>query len=105
MKETYNLDEAADYLVTSTSTVERLIALGEIPAGKIGKAYVIHLDDLRGYLRAEIARQTAERCEHARKIADGLMPPSERPAVKTAGGEAAARNGRRLKVPSLEVRV
>lgn len=100
-KETLTLTDAAEYLNTSPETVESLISCAEIPAGKIGKAYVLHIDDLRDYLRREIARQTAERAELARKVASGDMPRTERPAVMTAGGEARAR--RRKEPPSLRV--
>lgn len=103
MKETLSLTEAAEYLNVSPETLEDLVCVGNVPAGKIGKAYVFHIDHLREYLRAEIERQNAERREHARKIAAGEMARSERPSVKTASGAARARYGRRNKLPSLEV--
>lgn len=103
MKETYSITEAAEYLNTSSETVEELIDLGLIPAGRIGKAYVLHITDLREYLRAEIERQTAERREHAKLIASGRLTRSERPTVKTGSGSARTKYGRRNKLPSLEV--
>lgn len=103
MKETYSLAEAADYLNASTATVEELVDSGLLHAGKIGKALVFHIEDLRTFLRAEIERQTAERREYARKIAAGEMTRDSRPAVKTASGEARSRYGRRGRPPSLEV--
>lgn len=103
MKETLSLMEAADYLNTSTETLEELIDAGALPAGKIGKAFVLYIEDLRDYLRAEIVRQTAERREYARKITAGDMARSERPAVKTASGAVRARHGRRNKIPDLGV--
>lgn len=105
IKETLSLTEAAEYLNTSSETLEELVDVGNLPAGKIGKAYVFHLEHLRDYLRAEIERQTAERREYARKIAAGQMTRSERPAVKTASGEAKSRYGRRNKLPNLDVAV
>lgn len=101
MKETYSLAEAAEYLNTSTATVEELVDTGLLSAGKIGKALVFHIDDLRAFLRAEIERQTAERREYARKIADGEMTRDARPAVKTASSAAKARYGRRGRLPDL----
>ena len=101
MNETMTLEESSEYLKTSLTTVQALIDAGEIPAGRIGKAFVLHLDDLRDYLRREIQRQTAERRDLARKVASGDMPRAERPAVMTAGGEARAR--RRKEPPSLRV--
>jgi excisionase family DNA binding protein len=100
-KETYSLTESAEYLNTSTETLEELIDTGTIPAGRIGKAYVLHIADLREYLRAEIERQTAERRDYARRIAAGELARSERPAVKTASGAVKARFGRRSKLPAL----
>ena len=102
-KETLTLNEAAEYLNTSPDTLEELVDVGAIPAGKIGKAYVFHIEHLREYLRAEIERQTSERREYARRIAAGEMARSERPAVKTASGAAKSRYGRRGRLPSLEV--
>jgi excisionase family DNA binding protein len=101
MKETYSLAEAAEYLNTSTATVEELVDTGLLSAGKIGKALVFHIDDLRAFLRAEIERQTAERREYARKIAAGEMTRDARPAVQTANGAANARYGRRGRLPDL----
>jgi excisionase family DNA binding protein len=99
MKETLNMVEAAEYLGASADIVEALIGAGKLPAGRIGRAYVMHLDDLRNYLRDEIARQTAERAEIANKIATGAMPKSERPRVKSAG--AAVRGRPRNEKPNL----
>lgn len=104
MRETFSVIEAAEYLNTSTDTVEELVDSGVLQAGKIGKALVFHIDDLRAFLRAEIERQTAERRQHTRMIAAGEMSRSERPAVKTASGQARSRTGRRGRgVPSLDV--
>lgn len=102
MKETLSILEAAEYLNTSTETVEELVDTGLLAAGRIGKSYVFHIDHLREYLRTEIERQTAERREHTKKVAAGEMARAERPAVKTASGAARARYGRRNKPPSLE---
>ncbi len=102
-KETLSLTEASEYLNTSVSTLEELVDVGSVPAAKIGKAYVFHIEHLREYLRAEIERQTAERRENARKVVAGEMARSERPAVKTAGAAAKSRYGRRGKLPSLDV--
>ena len=100
-KETYSTTEAAEYLNTSVTSLEELISAGELPAAKIGKAYVLHVAALRDYLRTETERQTAERREHARRVAAGEMARSERPSVKTATGAARARYGRRGKLPAL----
>lgn len=103
IKETLTLTEAAEYLNTSQETLEELIDVGSIPAGKIGKAYVFHLEHLREYIRAEIERQTAERRENARKVAAGQMARSERPTVKTARSAAKSRYGRRNQLPNLDM--
>lgn len=100
-KETFSLTESAEYLNTSAETLEELIDTGAIPAGRIGKAYVLHIADLREYLRAEIERQTAERRDYAKRIAAGEMARSQRPAIKTGSGAARAKYGRRNKLPEL----
>ena len=42
---------------------------------------MLHIPDLREYLRAEIERQTAERRDYARRIAAGQMARSERSGI------------------------
>lgn len=100
-KETYSTTEAAEYLNTSVTSLEELIATGELPAAKIGKAYVLLGAALRDYLRAETERQTAERRENARRVAAGELARSEQPSVMTATGAARSRYGRRGKLPAL----
>jgi len=61
MKKTLTFDEACEYLNTSTGTLTDLIAVGEVPAGKIGKRFVLRESDLDAYLAEQISAQTEAR--------------------------------------------
>lgn len=58
---TVGIHEAADLLKVHVNTVARLIHSGAIPAGRIGRAYVMMRRDVIAYIDDQIARQTAER--------------------------------------------
>ncbi len=58
---TVNISEAAELLKVHPKTVLDLIAAGAIPAGLIGRAYVMMTKDVLAYVEGQIARQTAER--------------------------------------------
>jgi excisionase family DNA binding protein len=47
----FTLKEAADYLEIAEITVRRLVKSGKIKFSKVGKNYVIGVDDLRAYKR------------------------------------------------------
>jgi excisionase family DNA binding protein len=61
MKTTLNIDEAAELMQIHAKTVLDLIANGTLPAGKIGRAYVLLSKDVMHHIEAVIVRQTAER--------------------------------------------
>ncbi|WP_250438744.1 helix-turn-helix domain-containing protein [Delftia tsuruhatensis] len=59
--ETLNIREAAEILKIHVKTAEDLVRDGEIPAGKIGRAYVLMRRDVVRYAEKAILQQTAER--------------------------------------------
>jgi excisionase family DNA binding protein len=58
---TCNIKEAADILKVHPNTVLELIAACILPAGKIGKSYVIMASDIHAHVAQVIAQQTAKR--------------------------------------------
>lgn len=55
------IEESASYLKTSPETVEKLIRSGELPACRIGKMYVLMLENLYAYLLHKTQLQSSER--------------------------------------------
>lgn len=58
---TYDTQEAADYLKTSTTIIYELAGRGELRGAKIAKRWVFLEDDLVAYLRAQADAQISER--------------------------------------------
>lgn len=58
---TCTIQAAADLLNIHSSTVEKLIHDGNLPAGKVGRAYVILTQHVLEYAEKVILKQTAER--------------------------------------------
>lgn len=58
---TCTVKDAAKLLNVHTCTVEKLIHDGDLPAGKVGRAYVILTKDVLGHAERVILNQTAER--------------------------------------------
>jgi excisionase family DNA binding protein len=54
---TIGLDEAAKLLRCSESTVQQKAAAKEIPATKIGRAWVFVPDDLLAYIRSQYGKE------------------------------------------------
>ncbi len=61
MSVTVNARQAADMLMISYDTVLDLIAKGELPAAKIGRAYVLMTQDVIDYVQKAIDMQTSRR--------------------------------------------
>jgi excisionase family DNA binding protein len=61
MKPTQTFEEACAYLNVSATSMHDLIAVGEIPAAKISKSYVLRTSDLDSYLAEKIQTQTEQR--------------------------------------------
>jgi excisionase family DNA binding protein len=61
-QETFTLDEAADWLKISRSMVTRHITAGRLiahrPNGPKGRTKVIHIDDLRDFLKSSPTEPT-----------------------------------------------
>ena len=75
---TYSIKEAAAVLKTHTSTVEELIAAGELPAGRIGRQYALRITDVHAYIDKVILKQTTER------LTKGRRPKSSRASLHSA---------------------
>ena len=58
---TCTVKDAAKLLNVHTCTVEKLIHDGDLPAGKVGRAYVILTKDVIGHAEKVIMNQTAAR--------------------------------------------
>lgn len=58
---TVDLRGAADLMKVHPKTVEVLIARGELPAGRVGRAYVLMTRDVLAFVEQTIVKQTAER--------------------------------------------
>lgn len=75
---TCTVKEAADILKVHTDTVGKLIANGDLPAGRVGKAYVIMIRDVQRYAERVIMNQTADR------LTKGRRPRSIHASLRTA---------------------
>ena len=61
MTPTLDIHGAADLMKVHPKTVLDLIGSGALPAGKVGRAYVLLTKDVLAYVERAIATQTAER--------------------------------------------
>lgn len=61
LKPTMNTTEAAETMNVHPKTVEDLIHAGVLPAGKVGRAWVLKTSDVLKHVDQEIQRQTADR--------------------------------------------
>ncbi len=75
---TCSVTEAAEILQVHSSTVEKLIAGGVLPAGRIGRAYVMRTSDVHRYAEKVILDQTSER------LTKGHRPRSIRASLRIA---------------------
>jgi excisionase family DNA binding protein len=60
-KPTVNVTEAADILKVHAKTVEDLIRDGALPAGKVGRSWVMMTKDVLAHAEKVIMAQTADR--------------------------------------------
>lgn len=58
---TLNIDEAAKLMNVHPQTVLDLIAANVLPAGKIGRAYILLYKDVMQHIERVIVQQTAKR--------------------------------------------
>ena len=61
LKPTMSTTEAAETMNVHPKTVEDLIHAGVLPAGKVGRAWVLKTSDVLKHVDQEIQRQTADR--------------------------------------------
>jgi excisionase family DNA binding protein len=61
MTPTVDLQGAADLMKIHPKSVQDKIAAGELPAAKVGRAYVLMTRDVLEYVERQIVKQTAER--------------------------------------------
>lgn len=61
LKPTMSTIEAAEAMKVHPKTVEDLIHAGVLPAGKVGRAWVLKTSDVLKHVDQEIQRQTADR--------------------------------------------
>ncbi len=61
MNSTVDVEQAAELMKVHPKTVKDLISSGALPAGKIGRAYVLMTKDVMNYIEHMIVKQTAER--------------------------------------------
>jgi len=61
MSNTLNIHEAGALMNVHPDTVLKMIDKGVIPAGKVGRAYVMLTRDVMAHIEKIIVRQTAER--------------------------------------------
>lgn len=86
---TCTVKAAAKLLNVHSSTVEKLIHDGNLPAGKVGRAYVILTKDVLGHAERVILNQTAERLV-------SLKGPSTK-ATRRGSSRAGSRNASALR--------
>lgn len=58
---TVNIDEAAALLKVHPETALKIIQAGDIPAAKVGRAWVMMTKDVLSYIQKQIIEQTGER--------------------------------------------
>jgi len=95
MKTTCNFDEACEYLNVSQTSLGDLIAIGEIPAAKIGIGWVFRYADLETYLCEQVRAQTEAR--RAAYMAGRVAK------IKPAGGIARRARGSLPVLPDLPI--
>ncbi|MFS2204081.1 helix-turn-helix domain-containing protein [Variovorax sp. Varisp36] len=61
MSPTVDVRGAADLMKVHPKTVLDLIGAGALPAGRVGRAYVLLTRDVMRFIEQQVARQTAER--------------------------------------------
>ncbi|VEB41370.1 DNA binding domain, excisionase family [Chromobacterium violaceum] len=101
MKETLNLDEAAELMNIGTETARELADIGVLPGCKVGVAWVFLRDDVLGYLRDEVRRQTNQRIAKA-EANKTLRGDSKPKRVETGVRKSGVRGNRYKEKPDLD---
>lgn len=76
----YDLEEAAQLMLTSAETLAAYVRAGELPAAKIGKKNLVLHEDLTAFLRTMVDSSTAERRRKSvpRSLPAVIPPPRSR---------------------------
>lgn len=101
MTRTLTLTEAADVLKTHPDTVADCIAHRGLPAAKIGRAWVLVLDDVIGWLRTQYTTKETTECAstNAARPAPGGSTSAKQEASALAAALAPRTGARRRKQP------
>ncbi len=86
MTPTVDIQGAADLMKIHPKSVQDKIAAGELPAAKVGRAYVLMTRDVLEYVEREIVKQTAQRLGKPTKV--GL--PGQSRASSRSGSSSSA---------------
>lgn len=79
---TLDINGAAELMKVHPQTVRDMINSGEIPAAKVGKAYVMMTRDILQHIENAIVKQTAERMRRPTKVVRrGSIPSGSRNAL------------------------
>lgn len=60
MEQMLSIKEAAGYLQINSQTLRAMAAEGNVPAGKVGRAWRFHKQDLDDFLRKQYAKETTD---------------------------------------------
>lgn len=85
---TMGLAEAADTLHIHPHSLEKLIRAGDIPAGKVGRAYLLMTRDVVAYAEKIVLAQTAERLSKITKVTKAPATSRRRAGSRTASASA-----------------
>lgn len=83
---TMGLAEAADTLHIHPHSLEKLIRAGDIPAGKVGRAYLLMTRDVVAYAEKIVLAQTAERLSKITKAPATSRRRAGSRTASTSGG-------------------
>lgn len=83
---TMGLTQAAETLLIHPHSMEKLIRDGTIPAGKVGRAYVLMTRDVVAYAEKIVLAQTAERL--SRKVTTSPLKGRRRAGSRSASASA-----------------
>lgn len=87
MAKTMTMQECADYLHISRTTLLKLARSGEIQGSKLGKCWIFLDEHVSGYLFSQIEEQTHARRKAHEQQAGARGTPAELPAKKKRGGQ------------------
>jgi len=80
--ETVGVSGAADLLQVHPKTVLDLINAGDIPAAKVGRAYVMMTRDVLDYIQGQIINQTADRLAARGRTTHSASPSLSRRSTR-----------------------